>query len=189
MIASFIQVAIESFQRLMDVIHHRGPPGEQLPRVGILFMVLTIVVKAFMWVIYRKSSSSGVRAIAQDAENDVIFNIASLIFPFVGGRLGWPALDPIGGLLLSIYIIWEWIETLAETVTKLSGAAASSEVVGRALYLVSRFERVESISAIEVFHQGDQYVAETDVILPVSLGLKEAHDLGEIVTYCLESAG
>ena len=192
MIASFCQVLVESSERLWAVLHKDAKePNEmaQLPWVGVAFMVLTIIVKAFMWVIYRKSSSSGVRAVAQDAENDVVFNVASLIFPVVGDKLGWPALDPIGGVCLSIYIIWEWIETLAETVTKLSGAAASPDAITRALYLITRFKSVDSVSALELYHAGDDMIVEADVVLPLSLALKEAHDLGEIVTYCLESIG
>lgn len=192
MIASFVQVLVESAERLWKVMHLGiNEPNElaQLPLVGVAFMVLTIIIKAFMWVIYRKSPSSGVRAVAQDAENDVVFNVASLIFPVIGGRLGWPALDPIGGICLSIYIIWEWLETLTETVSKLSGAAASPDSVTRALYLVTRFRSVESVSAFELYHAGDDLIAEADVVLPLGLALKEAHDLGEIITYCLESIG
>ena len=37
-------------------------------------------------------------ALAQDAENDVVFNIFSLIFPLVGQYINWPYLDPIGGV-------------------------------------------------------------------------------------------
>ncbi|UZJ57377.1 hypothetical protein CBS101457_006697 [Exobasidium rhododendri] len=192
MIASFCQVLVESGERLWAVLHRNdSKPSEmaQLPLVGIIFMVLTIIIKAFMWAIYRKSPSSGVRAVAQDAENDVVFNTASLIFPVIGDKLGWPALDPIGGILLSIYIIWEWIETLTETVNKLSGSAASPDALTRALYLITRFKSIDSVSALEVYHAGDDMIVEVDVVLPMALQLKEAHDLGEIVTYCLESIG
>ncbi|MCO5609237.1 hypothetical protein L7F22_063461 [Adiantum nelumboides] len=133
------------------------------------------------------SESSGVRAVAQDAENDVVLNVASLIFPVIGSKLGWPALDPIGGIALSLYIIWEWLETLAETITKLSGAVASSSDISRALYLVTRFRSVNSISAFELYHSGDNMIAEADMVLPHSIPLKEAHDLGEVIVYCAES--
>lgn len=72
--------------------------------------------------------SSGVQALAQDAENDVWFNAMSLSFPvgpagdllsqisentqFVGSKFGWRLLDPIGGMVLSTYIIVEWVKTL-----------------------------------------------------------------------------
>lgn len=189
MIASFCQVLVESVERLFAVIRTGSrQPGETaaLPFIGIAFMVLTIVIKTFMWLIYRKSHSSGVRAVAQDAENDVVFNIASLIFPVLGSKLGWPALDPIGGICLSIYIIVEWIETLTETMTKLTGAVGSSQDVSRALYLILRFRSVNSVSALEVYHAGDDMIVEADIVLPYGVALKEAHDAGEIVCYSME---
>lgn len=189
MIASFVQVLVESVERLYAVIRtgSEKPGGEaDLPLVGVAFMVLTIVIKLFMWLIYRESPSSGVRAVAQDAENDVVFNIASLIFPVIGSKLGWPALDPVGGVCLSIYIIHEWLETLTETVSKLTGAVGSSQDISRALYLILRFRSVNSVSAFELYHAGDDMIVEADVVLPHSLALKEAHDLGEIITYCTE---
>ena len=67
-------------------------------------------------------------------------------------------------------------------------ASDASEVdVSRCLYLVSRFSLVQAISGFELYHAGDTMVAEVDVVLPLSFQLKEAHDLGEIITYCIES--
>ncbi len=122
-----------------------------------------------------------------DAENDVVFNIASLIFPAVGSLLHMPIFDPLGGVLLSLHIIREWLETLAETVARLSGAVCGSQEIARALYLVTRFKSVYSVGQFEVYWSGDESIVEADIILPYDLPLKEAHDIGEIVSYCLES--
>lgn len=189
MIASFCQVLVESVGRLAAVLREgQDPEGPtSLPLLGIAFMIATIGIKTVMWLLYRSSHSSGVRAVAQDSQNDVVFNIFSLTFPFLGSWLGWPALDPIGGIVLSVYIISEWLSTLVETTTKLSGARASPAELSRILYLVHRFKSVEYISACEVYHTGDDLTVEMDIVLPVSLPLKTAHDLGELVTYCSES--
>ncbi|EPQ25756.1 uncharacterized protein PFL1_06623 [Pseudozyma flocculosa PF-1] len=190
MVASFCQVLIESAQRLRTVLatgQTDPDAATALPLVGIAFMLATIGIKTAMWLLYRTSKSSGVRAVAQDAENDVVFNLLSLTFPIIGAHLGFPALDPLGGIVLSLYIIYEWLHTLFETLQKLSGAVAPPEQVSKCIYLVTRFNSVRSVSAFDLFHAGDDYIAEADVVLPQSISLKEAHDLGEIVTYCIES--
>ncbi|KAJ9476114.1 hypothetical protein PHBOTO_006190 [Pseudozyma hubeiensis] len=190
MIASFVQVFIESASRLRSVLltgQQDPESAASLPFIGVAFMLATIGIKTVMWLLYRSSKSSGVRAVAQDAENDVVFNIVSLIFPIVGSKLGWPALDPIGGVVLSVYIIYEWIETLWETVSKLSGAVASATEISKCLYCVVRFNSVNSVSAFELFHSGDNLIVEADIVLPHSISLKESHDLGEIITYCTEN--
>ena len=45
---------------------------------------------------------------------------------------------------------------------------------------MSRFSLVQAISGFEMYHVGDNMVAEVDVVLPMSFKLKEAHDLGEV---------
>lgn len=95
---------------------------------GYSTMVATIVIKGIVWVWCARVPSTAVKALAQDAENDgkssarisprcgilpcrlslVFFNIMSLSFPAVGQALKSPLLDPIGGMVLSTYIIWQW---------------------------------------------------------------------------------
>lgn len=52
----------------------------------------------------------GVGALAQDARNDVWFNTMSLLFPWLGEKFTLWWLDPLGGMILSIYIIIEWLK-------------------------------------------------------------------------------
>lgn len=188
MVVSFLQVLLESVSRLWDMWLGRSSEKDlTLPMVGIVFMVMTIVTKTIMWMLCRSHKNSSMHAIAQDSENDAMFNMISLIFPILGQYLGLGILDPIGGAGLSIYIISEWVSTLADTTDKLTGKVASAQDAGRCLYLVSRFSLVKAISGFEMYHVGDTMVAEVDVVLPMSFKLKEAHDLGEIITYCIES--
>ena len=42
----------------------------------------------------------------------------AILSQFVGTRVHWRLLDPIGGMVLSLYIIVEWIKTLAENFAK-----------------------------------------------------------------------
>ncbi|KAF8319761.1 hypothetical protein DL93DRAFT_118688 [Clavulina sp. PMI_390] len=128
MIASFVQVFIESCERLF-AIAAEGGKGEivEIGLSGIIVMLVTIVVKAGVWITTRGSKSSTVQALAQDAENDVVFNIMSLIFPFVGQKIGAAWLDPFGGLVLSLYIIVEWVKTLTQNIRQLMGMRRGPE--------------------------------------------------------------
>lgn len=187
MVVSFLQVLLESVSRLWNVLSGTADVEPGLPVIGIVFMALTIVIKTIMWLLCRNSKSSSVRAISLDSETDAIFNIFSLVFPLLDQFFGSSLLDSIGGTVLSLYIISEWVSTLTDTTSKLTGKVASAADASRCLYLVSRFSLVQAISGFELYHAGDNMVAEVDVVLPMSFNLKEAHDLGEIITYCIES--
>ncbi|KAG7563059.1 hypothetical protein FFLO_01491 [Filobasidium floriforme] len=186
MIASFVQVFIESFQRVLAARKGDVEVAE-LSWFGIGTMVATIVIKGIIWFWCSSMPSTAIRALAQDAENDVFFNIMSLGFPWLGGLLKWNLLDPIGGMVLSSYIIWQWCLTLHENFTNLSGKAADGGEVTRILYLVSRFKPVLQISYCEIYHIGDELIAEVDVVLPQTSTLHYAHDATETLQGLIES--
>ncbi|KAJ6620734.1 hypothetical protein B0H10DRAFT_1791208 [Mycena sp. CBHHK59/15] len=184
MIASFSQVLVESLKKLF---------GEETDEIGTLSlfgkatMVATIVIKSVIWVWCAKFQSSGIQALAQDAKNDVFFNVFSLIIPWVGEILSIRQLDPLGGALLSVYIITEWIQTLLKNFVKLSGRIASKDHHFRILYLISRFKPVIEVSYLEVYHVGDELIVEVDVILPSHTSLHYAHDVGETIQTTIEA--
>lgn len=139
MISSFLQVLIESVRRLLD-------PNLQpieIPLIGIVAMIATIIIKLAIWFWCRTIKNTSVEALTLDAENDIVFNFFSLVFPLIGQKIGWPYLDPLGGALLSIYstlllvtspllvltmhglVIVEWTRTLFENAGKLTGKRAT----------------------------------------------------------------
>lgn len=81
MISSFVQVFIEALQRTIKVYRTgHGEPAD-LSNIGIATMLATIGVKSVLWFWCSRIPSSGVQALAQDAENDVWLNVVSLSFP------------------------------------------------------------------------------------------------------------
>lgn len=53
----------------------------------------------------------------------------------VGQWIHWPYLDPIGGAVLSLYIIYEWLGTLVTNTRNLTGKRASPHEHQRICYL------------------------------------------------------
>ncbi|KAK9897836.1 hypothetical protein P389DRAFT_195422 [Cystobasidium minutum MCA 4210] len=184
MITSFSQILVESIQRLAD----RNISFIDLPYVAIGAMVVTVLVKAVVWLTYRSFESTGIRALSQDAQNDVVFNIFSLLFPFVGHTINWVYLDPLGALILSVYIIQEWIGTLWECVRDLVGHRADPIQHQRIIYLVTRFSPlVKAVQFCNVYSAGGGLIVEIDVLLPRDISLPKSHDICESIQYSIES--
>lgn len=80
---SFIQVLVSSVKQLTE--ENRQVQHVDLGPISLGLLLANIVIKGILWFwcITVKGSSS-VRALAQDHENDVVFNIASTIFPVTG---------------------------------------------------------------------------------------------------------
>lgn len=188
-IISFFQVGQESFKRLFLSL------GEhEVVKIGpdaIVIMTLTIVSKVCCWIWCSKSKSSSVQALAQDAMTDIVFNIVSLLMPTIGYFLKIWWLDPLGAFLLSIYVIATWSLTAFEHIDNLTGAVANHLDYKVILYLAYRFaESIKQITALKVYHAGDNLNVEIDVVFNIedlNMSFKDYHDIAEALQYAIET--
>ncbi|KAK7748417.1 hypothetical protein SLS62_008573 [Diatrype stigma] len=185
MITSFTQVALESAQKLAASDHELIELG--LPAISI--MVSTVVIKGLCWLWCRLVKNSSVQALAADAMTDVIFNIGSILFPIVGfyAKIWW--MDALGGLLLSLVVIFNWSQTSLEHIKNLSGFSATADQRNiQVLYLTMRFAKtIRQIQGLQAYHAGDKLIVECDIVLDASTTLRDSHDLSESLSYVLES--
>lgn len=184
MITSFFQVSLECFNRLTSADHsivHLGLPA-------ILILASTVLIKFLCWLWCRLIKNSSVQALAQDAMTDVVFNTFSIIFPLIGYYFSIWWLDALGGLLLSLYVIFNWSRTTTTHIQHLTGAAASAADRNILLYLTMRFAKtIQKIQGLQAYHAGDKLNVEVDIVLDESMTLRDSHDLGESLQYVLES--
>ncbi|KAF3762306.1 hypothetical protein M406DRAFT_293956 [Cryphonectria parasitica EP155] len=184
MITSFVQVAIEAISKLASSDHD----VIQLTASAIGIMLSTIVIKGLCWFWCRLIKNSSVQALADDAMTDMIFNAGSIAFPIVGfyARIWW--LDPLGGLLLSMVVIFNWSRSASEHIKNLCGFSASADQRNILLYLTMRFAKtIRQIQGLQAYHAGDKLNVEVDIVLDASTSLKDSHDLSESLQYVLES--
>ena len=184
MITSLFQVGLECINRLAGDDH--SIVELTIPAVAI--MVSTVLIKGFCYFWCRLVKNSSVQALAQDAATDVVFNTFSIIFPLIGfyAKIWW--LDALGGLLLSMYVIFNWSKSASEHIRNLSGAAATADERNILLYLTMRFARtIRYIQGLQAYHAGDKLNVEVDIVLEENMSLKDSHDLSESLQYVLES--
>jgi divalent metal cation (Fe/Co/Zn/Cd) transporter len=94
---------------------------------ALAIMIGTVVIKGACWLWCRIIKNSSVRALADDAMTDVIFNAGSICFPIVGfyAKIWW--MDALGGLLLSLIVIFNWSKTSMHHVRNLTGFSATPD--------------------------------------------------------------
>jgi cation diffusion facilitator family transporter len=184
MVTSFVQVAIEGLNHLTSDDH----TIVQLTYLAIAIMSATVIIKFGCWMWCRLIPNSSVQALAQDAMTDVVFNIFSIIFPLLGYYFSIWWLDPLGGILLSFYVILGWSSTSLSHIRNLTGAAASADERNVLLYLTMRFAKtIKQIQGLQAYHSGDKLNVEVDIVLDEFMSLRDSHDLGESLQYVLES--
>ncbi|EGW34047.1 cation efflux family protein [Spathaspora passalidarum NRRL Y-27907] len=189
-IISFVQVGQESFKKLF-----MSPADSHVPAVigfdAIAIMTITIIAKVGCWIWCSSSRSSSVQALAQDAMTDIVFNTVSLLMPALGHWFNIWWFDPLGALLLSIYIVVNWGMTAFEHINNLTGAVAEPVDYKVILYLAYRFaEPIKQITALKVYHVGDNLNVEIDLVFAndkFDLSFKDCHDIAEALQYSIES--
>ncbi|KAK9767204.1 hypothetical protein K7432_003169 [Basidiobolus ranarum] len=184
MITCFFQVMVTSFENLLDP---NAPELLIMSPLTIMLLFSNIVVKFLLWIWCRTMTSSSVQALAQDHMNDVVFNVFSTVFPIVATSLSCYWIDPFGAILLSIYIIVDWIRTCTENLRRMSGASASAEDIQQFTYLTYRYSsRIQEVDTVRAYYVGDRLFTEIDIVLPPDCPLSEAHDIGEGLQNALE---
>ncbi|KAI8064090.1 cation efflux family-domain-containing protein [Thamnidium elegans] len=183
---SFSQVLISSIEKLTS---GTAPEMIDLSITALVILAVNVVVKSVLWFWCASiKGSSSVEALAYDHENDVVFTIASTLFPLAGNWMGWNWLDPVGAILLSIYIIYEWMGVLLENIRRLTGQAASSDDLKQLTYMAYRFsKKITAVDTVRAYYVGDRLMVEIDIVLPPDAPLRECHDLGEALQEALES--
>jgi cation diffusion facilitator family transporter len=134
-----------------------------------------------------KVSDPTLEALAQDHWNDVLSNavaafalLAILFTPDL-----W-FLDPVGALLISIYIIYSWYETGKEQIEQLTGKSAPDEFIDELYELASNFDSRMIVDVVRAYHFGPKFLVELEVVLPKDTLLFESHDLGMELQYEIE---
>uniref|UniRef100_A0A6M2F130 Uncharacterized protein n=1 Tax=Populus davidiana TaxID=266767 RepID=A0A6M2F130_9ROSI len=152
--------------------------------VGIMLSVT--LVKLVLMVYCRSFTNEIVKAYAQDHFFDVITNVIGLIAALMANYMEeW--MDPVGAIILALYTIRTWSMTVLENVNSLVGKSAAPDYLQKLTYLCWNHHRaIRHIDTVRAYTFGSHYFVEVDIVLPSSMPLQEAHDIGESLQEKLE---
>ena len=151
--------------------------------------LLSIGVKEWMYhYTIRQAKKIESTALAADAwhhRSDSLSSIGALI-GIIGARLGFPILDPLAALVITLIILKVAIEIFVEATNQVIDKAASPELVNE---IIQQIQSVNGVLAIDSLttrvHSNRIYVA-LEISVEATLSLIEAHTIAEAVHYQLE---
>jgi len=155
--------------------------------VDITLLITIVVTKFILWIWCKNiTESTSVQALAQDHSNDILFNVVTTIVAIIASKTVY-FIDPIGAILLSLYIIYNWIKTALYYIKMMTGTTASPEEIQKLTYLACRYDsRVVKIDTVRAYHVGVKLFVEIDIVLNKDVPLVEAHDVGECLQELIE---
>lgn len=105
--------------------------------------------------------------------------------------LYWPSLwwvDPVGAVVISLYIIYSWYHTGQEQIEQLTGKSAPQDFIEELEEFAANFDgRIQHVDQIRAYHFGPKFLVELEIVMPHYTLLKESHDLGMELQYEIEA--
>jgi cation diffusion facilitator family transporter len=149
-------------------------------------IAVTIILKGVLFLLCFRVDSAAVRALAVDHRNDVASNLAALVFGLLGTYV-WKYLDPIGAILLSLYIIVNWILVGREQIRNLVGHRADRRFISKLIYLAKEHsDEIVNVDTVRAYTFGINYLVEVHIVLKPDTLLSAAHDIGESLQLKIE---
>jgi len=181
-----LAILLESIRQLVSKAHNLSlEGGEWHWVVGI--MVSVTIVKLVLVIYCRSFTNEIVKAYAQDHFFDVITNAIGLVAAILASKLYW-WIDPVGAIVLALYTMRTWSNTVLENVNSLVGRSASPDYLQKLTYLCwNHHEAIRHIDTVKAYTFGSHYFVEVDIVLPSDMPLQQAHDVGEELQEKLES--
>jgi len=160
--------------------HSGDPPELSLDNGNLALLLFTILSKIalYLYCVAVQKHSSSVMVLAIDHRNDILSNIVAVATAFSSTR--WPRYwwaDPVGAIVMSVYIISNWLAVAKEQVEMLVGKAAAPEFVEQISSIANAHHDCLCLDVVRAYHFGHKYLVELEVVLPARMQVQEAHDI------------
>lgn len=151
--------------------------------------LLSIGVKEWMYhYTIRQAKKIESTALAADAwhhRSDSLSSIGALI-GIIGARLGFPILDPLAALVITLIILKVAIEIFVEATNQVIDKAASPELVNEIIQQIQSINGVLAIDSLKTRVHSNRIYVDLEISVEPTLSLIEAHTIAEAVHYQLE---
>lgn len=144
----------------------------------------TIIVKSILFR-YTKNvgvqfKSAAVLANAQDHKSDVYASSGAL-FGIVASQVGYPILDPIGGLWVSFFILRNAVNLIRDNIHTLMSGAPDRELIERVKETAAQIKEVKGILATRMRTLGSRQFVDLEIFVDANLSVREGHNIAHRV--------
>lgn len=168
-----------------------GIPPE-LDMTMMLYIILGVAaglkVILYAYCVALQKQSESMLALAEDHRNDIMSNVVAILTGAAASwwHKGW-WIDPVGGILISVYIIYSWGAICKEQVDKMIGKGAPADFIQNLEELAKTHHVDMALDNIRAYYFGQRFIVEMEVVLPSAMTVRESHDIALILQHKLEA--
>jgi cation diffusion facilitator family transporter len=184
-------MAIAGYEALRSSINRFIVGGEiislDLPTITLL---VSAAIKGGMFYVITKiaqqTDSPSLRATARDNLSDVLASVAAFL-GILGTNLVHPIMDPIAGLLVSIWIFKSAYQAGKENLAFLTGAGADDQLRQKIIDTANDVDGVRGVHHMMSDYVGPKLIVDMHINLPGDSPLEEVHAVEDRVIEALQS--
>jgi cation diffusion facilitator family transporter len=172
----FIQQSIERIINLETIQH-----GEYAIIISIIVIILAILkelMARYSNSIAKKIKSDVLKADAWHHRSDAISSIGVAI-GILGARYGFPILDPIFGIMVSLIIIFVGINLVRAVSSFLIGQSPDPDLIKQIKEIAQKTDDVKGIHDISIHDYGTTKILTIHAEVDRNLSLNEAHKIAD----------
>jgi len=158
----------------------------------LLVPVITMVTKGLMSSYFSRVgkmvNSPALKATAVDSLMDVVIAVAALI-GLAGTLMGYPWLDPVAGLVISVWIIYTGYRIGMENIAYLMGQAPEPHLLEEIRKAALSVKGVKGLNTVKAHYVGPFIHVEIHIKVDKTLPTIESHGIGEEAANRVESIG
>ncbi|KAJ2724393.1 hypothetical protein GGI07_001994 [Coemansia sp. Benny D115] len=182
MVGLSIELLIESIRGLTS-----GSRTQNVSPANIACIAVALAVKLAMlvycWLLRRFPEA---RIFATDHFNDLLLNAFGLTMALLGTHFVW-YIDPIGGLVIGLFIMRAWASVSMSQARLLIGVTAETQFLNQLTYIAMVHDaRVLFVDTVRAYHVGEEMYVEIDIVMDENTPLYESHDVGESLQILVE---
>lgn len=146
--------------------------------MAIYVALISVIFKEAMYQytvrIGKKVRSSAVIADAWNHRSDALSSIATVI-GIAGAILGFPFMDPIAGIVVSILILRTALSIYIEAIHSLMDTAPAKEILDSIRNAANKASGVKSVQDVKVRQYGSKYVVDMKICVDPQITVEEGH--------------
>lgn len=157
--------------------------------MAIAAAILSIAVKEWMYfytIKYAKQlNSASLKADAWHHRSDSLSSIGALA-GIIAARLGFPAMDSVVAIVISVIIIKVAIDVLKESINQLIDTSAGNELNNIIETRIKNIDGIRRIDLIRTRQHASKIYVDVEVSVDASISVEEGHNIAMMIHHSVE---
>ncbi len=183
---SAIFLIIEAIDRLITP----KPIANEAVGIGVMFfsMAVTFVLIRIQAYVVRRTQSLAINADSLHYKGDFLIHGGVIVSLLLSAALGWQLSDPLFGIAIALYILWNAKTIAAESLHILMDRELEESERRRIHAIVISHPEVIDIHDLRTRSSGPRVFIQFHLELPPTISLTRAHEISDAVEAKLRAA-